>query len=60
MYRKINPFSEDELRNCGKPGPDGKKLFPDEVSGDNNAAVSGNVKLVIPAGGGAAGGGGGH
>jgi hypothetical protein len=52
MYRKINPFGEDELRNCGKPGPDGKKLFPDEVSGDNNAAVQGPAKLVLPAGGG--------
>jgi len=45
MYRKISPFSEAELRSCGK---DNK--FPDEVSGDHNAK-DGAVKLVLPSGG---------
>jgi hypothetical protein len=41
MYRQISPFTEAELRSCGK---DNK--FPDEVSGDDNAK-SGPVKLVV-------------
>jgi hypothetical protein len=52
MYRNINPYSEPELRELGRPGPDGKKLFPDELSGDNNAAKQGPAKLVVPPGGG--------
>jgi hypothetical protein len=55
MYRKINPFSEDELRqHCGKAGPDGKKLFPDESNGDDKAK-EGKVKIEAVGGGGGGG-----
>jgi hypothetical protein len=31
MYRDLKPLTEDQLRGCGRPGPEGKKLFPDEA-----------------------------
>ncbi len=31
MYRNLPPLAEPQLRSCGRPGPDGKKLFPDEA-----------------------------
>lgn len=42
MYRKLQPFSKEELLSCGK---DGK--FPDEIAGDAQAH-DGAVTLVMP------------
>jgi hypothetical protein len=46
MYRSIRPFSEAELRACGK---DDK--FPDEAHGDSKASET-PVKLTLPGGAG--------